>query len=74
MLNIHKNSGVFKKTKEKKLTRAQKKRQQKGIARAAEIIDRTQAKTQKSLKKESTIQQRRVCEVPGYICYVLVED
>ncbi|KAI5301404.1 hypothetical protein KEM56_001754 [Ascosphaera pollenicola] len=59
VLNVHKNAGVFKKNKEKKLTRAQRRRQQKGIARAAEIIDRTEAKTQKSLARESTIQQRR---------------
>ncbi|KAI5284784.1 hypothetical protein KEM54_001074 [Ascosphaera aggregata] len=59
VLNTHKNAGVFKKTKEKKMTRAQRRRQQKGIARAAEILDKTENKTEKSQSKASTLQERR---------------
>ncbi|KAI5294150.1 hypothetical protein KEM52_004608 [Ascosphaera acerosa] len=58
-LNAHKNAGVTKKSKEKRMTRAQKRRQQRGIARAAEVIEKTETKVEKSKARASTVQERR---------------
>ncbi|KAI5292283.1 hypothetical protein KEM55_007920, partial [Ascosphaera atra] len=59
VVNVHKNTGIFKKNKDRKKTRAQKLRQQKGVARASEIIDRTQAKVQKSVTRGNRVKSRR---------------
>lgn len=52
------NAGIQKKAKKGNMTRAQRLRHQKGLERAADILDKRQVKVVKSLGKEKNIKER----------------
>lgn len=52
------NAGIQKKTKKGNMTRAQRLRHQKGLERAADVIDKRHVKVVKSLDKEKTVKER----------------
>ncbi|ODH38311.1 hypothetical protein ACO22_02412 [Paracoccidioides brasiliensis] len=53
------NAGITKKSKSKQLTRAQRRRQEKGLERAELVIDRTEKKVAKRMGKAKIIKARR---------------
>ena len=62
ILSERANAGVTKKqSKPKSLTRAQRKRQQKGMDRAEMVIDQLEVKVNQSVKRGKAVQARRVC-------------
>ncbi|KAH7384097.1 Alb1-domain-containing protein [Phaeosphaeria sp. MPI-PUGE-AT-0046c] len=52
------NAGIQKKSKKGNMTRAQRMRHQKGLERAADVLDKRQVKVVKSLGKEKNIKDR----------------
>ncbi|KAH7083611.1 Alb1-domain-containing protein [Paraphoma chrysanthemicola] len=52
------NAGIQKKAKKSTMTRAQRLRHQKGLERAAAVLDKRQVKVVKSLDKEKTVKER----------------
>lgn len=64
VLSDRRNSGIQKKQKQKKLTRAQRLRQQKGMDRAEAVLDQMEIKKARSASRQKTVKDRRVC-----ICY-----
>lgn len=52
------NAGIQKKSKKGNMTRAQRLRHQKGLERAADVLDKRQVKVVKSLGKEKNIKER----------------
>ncbi|PGH03233.1 hypothetical protein AJ79_07428 [Helicocarpus griseus UAMH5409] len=59
ILSAQHNSGINKKSKPKHMTRAQKRRQEKGLERAELVMDRTEKKVAKSVGRGKTVQARR---------------
>ncbi|OQD74897.1 hypothetical protein PENDEC_c009G06233 [Penicillium decumbens] len=59
ILSDRRNSGIQKKQKQKKLTRAQRLRQQKGMDRAEAVLDRLEIKKAKSASRQKTVKERR---------------
>lgn len=60
ILSAKHNAGITKKSKSKQITRAQRKRQEKGLERAELIMDRTEKKMAKSMGKAKVVKERRV--------------
>lgn len=54
-----KSAGITKKTKSKPLKRQQRLRQQKGIERAEDVLDKMELKVQKSVGRERKVKERR---------------
>ncbi|OJD27776.1 hypothetical protein ACJ73_00824 [Blastomyces percursus] len=59
VLSAQHNAGITKKSKSKQLTRAQRKRQEKGMERAEFVMDKTEKKIAKSVGKERIVKERR---------------
>ncbi|EDN05891.1 Alb1 superfamily domain-containing protein [Histoplasma capsulatum] len=59
ILSAQHNAGITKKSKSKQITRAQRKRQEKGLERAELIMDRTEKKIAKSMGKAKVVKERR---------------
>jgi len=70
ILSDRRNSGIQKKQKQKKLTRAQRLRQQKGMDRAEVVLDRLEIKKAKSASRQKTVKERRVCICYGPLVYL----
>lgn len=71
ILSDRRNSGIQKKQKQKKLSRAQRLRQQKGMDRAEAVLDQLEIKKAKSISRAKTVKDRRVCTCYGlrvYLC------
>ncbi|KAJ5218646.1 uncharacterized protein N7498_000745 [Penicillium cinerascens] len=59
VLSDRRNSGIQKKQKQKKLTRAQRLRQQKGMDRAEAVLDQMEIKKVRSASRQKTVKDRR---------------
>ncbi|EEQ89940.2 uncharacterized protein BDCG_05060 [Blastomyces dermatitidis ER-3] len=59
VLSAQHNAGITKKSKSKQLTRAQRRRQEKGMERAEFVMDKTEKKIAKSLGKGRVVKERR---------------
>ncbi|PGH03552.1 hypothetical protein GX51_03977 [Blastomyces parvus] len=59
VLSAQHNAGITKRSKSKQLTRAQRRRQEKGMERAEFVMDKTEKKIAKSLGKGRVVKERR---------------
>jgi hypothetical protein len=60
-LTDRRNSGIQKKQKQKKMSKAQRTRHQKGMDRAEAVMDQMEIKKAKSFGRAKVIKDRRVC-------------
>ncbi|KKZ66464.1 hypothetical protein EMCG_07799 [[Emmonsia] crescens] len=58
VLSAQHNSGITKKSKSKQMTRAQRRRQEKGLERAEFVMDKTEKKLAKSVGKAKVVKER----------------
>ncbi|KAK2801510.1 hypothetical protein FQN50_007726 [Emmonsiellopsis sp. PD_5] len=58
ILSAQHNAGISKKSKSKQMTRAQKKRQEKGLERAEIVMDKTETKVAKSMGRGRVVKAR----------------
>lgn len=73
VLTDRRNSGIQKKNKnDKKLSRAQRLRQQKGMDRAEAVLDQMEIKKAKSLARGKVVNNRRVCITLSRFCLLLL--